>query len=163
MGTRCSSQIIFSTNIMRVDSLKISGAYTTWMNGEKKHSERSKKDMKAWKWHESWWFEVVLQESTGNDWEIAEVFMTISIPFPRISIYYLLQQLFRLPYSSICSFLNYLYLHCYRKVLSCVACGRLKTAFQIASRSGSIPDVQYVSDMVWSFLFYSSYVFVVMC
>ncbi|KAH7298964.1 hypothetical protein KP509_25G067100 [Ceratopteris richardii] len=34
----------------------------------------------------------------------------------------------------------------HRKVLSCVACGRLKTAFQFASRSGSIADVQYVSD-----------------
>ncbi|KAI3977360.1 hypothetical protein MKX01_000273 [Papaver californicum] len=33
----------------------------------------------------------------------------------------------------------------HRKVLACVVCGRLKTAFQIASRSGSIADVQYVA------------------
>ncbi|KAI4380183.1 hypothetical protein MLD38_006402 [Melastoma candidum] len=33
----------------------------------------------------------------------------------------------------------------HRKVLSCVVCGRLKTAFQIASRSGSVADVQYVA------------------
>lgn len=33
----------------------------------------------------------------------------------------------------------------HRKVLSCVACGRLKTAFQVASRSGNIADVQYVA------------------
>lgn len=33
----------------------------------------------------------------------------------------------------------------HRKVLACVVCGRLKSAFQIASRSGSIADVQYVA------------------
>ncbi|KAJ0971286.1 hypothetical protein J5N97_019245 [Dioscorea zingiberensis] len=33
----------------------------------------------------------------------------------------------------------------HRKVLACVICGRLKTAFQIASRSGSVADVQYVA------------------
>ncbi|KAI3855038.1 hypothetical protein MKX03_018432 [Papaver bracteatum] len=33
----------------------------------------------------------------------------------------------------------------HRKVLACVVCGRLKTAFQIASRSGSVADVQYVA------------------
>uniref|UniRef100_A0A1D1Z361 Zinc finger FYVE domain-containing protein 26 n=1 Tax=Anthurium amnicola TaxID=1678845 RepID=A0A1D1Z361_9ARAE len=33
----------------------------------------------------------------------------------------------------------------HRKVLACVICGRLKSAFQIASRSGSIADVQYVA------------------
>lgn len=32
-----------------------------------------------------------------------------------------------------------------RKVLACVVCGRLKSAFQIASRSGSVADVQYVA------------------
>ncbi|KAE8665552.1 Zinc finger FYVE domain-containing protein 26 isoform 2 [Hibiscus syriacus] len=31
------------------------------------------------------------------------------------------------------------------KVLACVVCGRLKSAFQIASRSGSVADVQYVA------------------
>ncbi|KAF6135258.1 hypothetical protein GIB67_009046 [Kingdonia uniflora] len=30
------------------------------------------------------------------------------------------------------------------KVLACVVCGRLKSAFQIASRSGSVADVQFV-------------------
>ncbi|XP_010526122.1 PREDICTED: uncharacterized protein LOC104803772 [Tarenaya hassleriana] len=34
---------------------------------------------------------------------------------------------------------------CHRKVLACVVCGRLKSAFQIASRSGSVADVQYVA------------------
>ncbi|KAF6147315.1 hypothetical protein GIB67_009798 [Kingdonia uniflora] len=29
----------------------------------------------------------------------------------------------------------------HRKVLACVVCGRLKSAFQIASRSGSVADV----------------------
>ncbi|XP_021746280.1 uncharacterized protein LOC110712151 isoform X1 [Chenopodium quinoa] len=33
----------------------------------------------------------------------------------------------------------------HRKVLACVVCGRLKGAFQIASRSGSVADVQYVA------------------
>ncbi|KAG6474190.1 uncharacterized protein LOC122028060 isoform X1 [Zingiber officinale] len=33
----------------------------------------------------------------------------------------------------------------HRKVLACVVCGRLKSAFQIASRSGSIADVEYVA------------------
>lgn len=33
----------------------------------------------------------------------------------------------------------------HRKVLACVVCGRLKSAFQIASRSGSVADVQYVA------------------
>ncbi|VFQ79855.1 unnamed protein product [Cuscuta campestris] len=33
----------------------------------------------------------------------------------------------------------------HRKVLACVVCGRLKSAFQIASRSGSLADVQYVA------------------
>ncbi|KAJ4959547.1 hypothetical protein NE237_026658 [Protea cynaroides] len=33
----------------------------------------------------------------------------------------------------------------HRKVLACVVCGRLKTAFQFASRSGSVADVQYVA------------------
>lgn len=33
----------------------------------------------------------------------------------------------------------------HRKVLACVVCGRLKTAFQIASRSGVVADVQYVA------------------
>ncbi|KAL3745323.1 hypothetical protein ACJRO7_014433 [Eucalyptus globulus] len=33
----------------------------------------------------------------------------------------------------------------HRKVLACVICGRLKSAFQIASRSGSVADVQYVA------------------
>ncbi|KAK8634983.1 hypothetical protein V6N13_022861 [Hibiscus sabdariffa] len=32
-----------------------------------------------------------------------------------------------------------------RKVLACVVCGRLKSAFQITSRSGSVTDVQYVA------------------
>ena len=36
----------------------------------------------------------------------------------------------------------------YRKVLACVICGRLKSAFQIASRSESISDVQYVAHVV---------------
>ncbi|KAH7840144.1 hypothetical protein Vadar_013191 [Vaccinium darrowii] len=31
------------------------------------------------------------------------------------------------------------------QVLACVVCGRLKSAFQIASRSGSVADVQYVA------------------
>lgn len=35
-----------------------------------------------------------------------------------------------------------------RKVLACVVCGRLKSAFQIASRSGSVADVQYVAHQV---------------
>ncbi|XP_038897971.1 uncharacterized protein LOC120085832 isoform X2 [Benincasa hispida] len=33
----------------------------------------------------------------------------------------------------------------HRKVLACVVCGRLKSAFQIASRSGSVADVEYVA------------------
>ncbi|XP_057838551.1 uncharacterized protein LOC131048568 isoform X2 [Cryptomeria japonica] len=33
----------------------------------------------------------------------------------------------------------------HRKVLACVVCGRLKSAFQIASRSGNVADVQYVA------------------
>ncbi|BBN06274.1 zinc finger FYVE domain-containing protein 26 [Marchantia polymorpha subsp. ruderalis] len=33
----------------------------------------------------------------------------------------------------------------HRKVLACVICGRLKSAYQIASRSNSVSDVQYVS------------------
>ncbi|KAI8568864.1 hypothetical protein RHMOL_Rhmol02G0233700 [Rhododendron molle] len=33
----------------------------------------------------------------------------------------------------------------HRRVLACVVCGRLKSAFQIASRSGSVADVQYVA------------------
>ncbi|KAG8375536.1 hypothetical protein BUALT_Bualt10G0109900 [Buddleja alternifolia] len=33
----------------------------------------------------------------------------------------------------------------HRKVLACVVSGRLKSAFQIASRSGSVADVQYVA------------------
>ncbi|CAL0305695.1 unnamed protein product [Lupinus luteus] len=33
----------------------------------------------------------------------------------------------------------------HRKVLACVVCGRLKSAFQFASRSGSVADVQYVA------------------
>ncbi|CDY38507.1 BnaC03g26900D [Brassica napus] len=33
----------------------------------------------------------------------------------------------------------------HRKVLACVVCGRLKRAFQIASKSGSVADVQYVA------------------
>lgn len=33
----------------------------------------------------------------------------------------------------------------HRKVLACVVCGRLKSAFQIASRNGSVADVQYVA------------------
>ncbi|XP_010472597.1 PREDICTED: uncharacterized protein LOC104752215 [Camelina sativa] len=33
----------------------------------------------------------------------------------------------------------------HRKVLACVVCGRLKSAFQIASKSGSVADVQYVA------------------
>ncbi|PKA58911.1 hypothetical protein AXF42_Ash001004 [Apostasia shenzhenica] len=33
----------------------------------------------------------------------------------------------------------------HRKVLACVVCGRLKSAFQVASRSGSVADVQYVA------------------
>jgi zinc finger FYVE domain-containing protein 26 len=33
-------------------------------------------------------------------------------------------------------------------VLACVICGRLKSAFQIASRSESISDVQYVAHVV---------------
>ncbi|KAF3446015.1 hypothetical protein FNV43_RR11193 [Rhamnella rubrinervis] len=36
----------------------------------------------------------------------------------------------------------------HRKVLACVVCGRLKSAFQIASRSGSVADVQYVAHQV---------------
>lgn len=43
-------------------------------------------------------------------------------------------------------FLNFLWE--YRKVLACVICGRLKSAFQIASRSESISDVQYVAHVV---------------
>lgn len=39
-------------------------------------------------------------------------------------------------------------LHICRKVLACVVCGRLKSAFQIASRSGSVADVQYVAHQV---------------
>lgn len=39
-------------------------------------------------------------------------------------------------------------LFAYRKVLACVICGRLKSAFQIASRSESISDVQYVAHVV---------------
>jgi len=35
----------------------------------------------------------------------------------------------------------------HRKVLACVICGRLKSAFQIASRSESISDVQYVAHV----------------
>ncbi|KAK8497925.1 hypothetical protein V6N12_063775 [Hibiscus sabdariffa] len=35
-----------------------------------------------------------------------------------------------------------------RKVLACVVCGRLKSAFQITSRSGSVTDVQYVAHQV---------------
>ncbi|KAK8528286.1 hypothetical protein V6N13_056963 [Hibiscus sabdariffa] len=34
------------------------------------------------------------------------------------------------------------------KVLACVVCGNLKSAFQIASRSGSVADVQYVAHQV---------------
>ncbi|KAL0330775.1 UNVERIFIED_CONTAM: hypothetical protein Sangu_1623000 [Sesamum angustifolium] len=37
----------------------------------------------------------------------------------------------------------------HRKVLACVVCGRLKSAFQIASRSGSVADVQYVAHQTW--------------
>uniref|UniRef100_A0A1J3CB32 ZFYVE26-like TPR repeats domain-containing protein n=1 Tax=Noccaea caerulescens TaxID=107243 RepID=A0A1J3CB32_NOCCA len=33
----------------------------------------------------------------------------------------------------------------HRKVLACVVCGRLKSAFQIAAKSGSVADVQYVA------------------
>lgn len=33
----------------------------------------------------------------------------------------------------------------HRKVLACVVCGRLKSAFQVASRSGNVADVQYVA------------------
>lgn len=33
----------------------------------------------------------------------------------------------------------------HRKVLACVVCGRLKRAFQIASKSGNVADVQYVA------------------
>ncbi|CAM6127643.1 unnamed protein product [Calypogeia fissa] len=33
----------------------------------------------------------------------------------------------------------------HRKVLACVVCGRLKTAFQIASKNNSVTDVQYVA------------------
>lgn len=33
-------------------------------------------------------------------------------------------------------------------MLACVVCGRLKSAFQIASRSGSVADVQYVAHQV---------------
>lgn len=33
----------------------------------------------------------------------------------------------------------------HRKVLACVVCGRLKSAFQVASRSGNVSDVQYVA------------------
>ncbi|ONM40981.1 hypothetical protein ZEAMMB73_Zm00001d044364 [Zea mays] len=36
----------------------------------------------------------------------------------------------------------------HRKVLACVVCGRLKSAFQIAARSGSVADVQYVAHQV---------------
>lgn len=32
--------------------------------------------------------------------------------------------------------------------MACVVCGRLKSAFQIASRSGSVADVQYVAHQV---------------
>ncbi|GER40378.1 zinc finger protein, partial [Striga asiatica] len=39
----------------------------------------------------------------------------------------------------------------HRKVLACVVCGRLKSAFQIASRSGSVADVQYVAHQVTVF------------
>ncbi|XP_024403575.1 uncharacterized protein [Physcomitrium patens] len=35
----------------------------------------------------------------------------------------------------------------HRKVLACVICGRLKSAFQIASRSENISDVQYVAHV----------------
>ncbi|XP_022729138.1 uncharacterized protein LOC111284627 isoform X2 [Durio zibethinus] len=38
----------------------------------------------------------------------------------------------------------------HRKVLACVVCGRLKSAFQIASRSGSVADVQYVAHQLIS-------------
>lgn len=34
-------------------------------------------------------------------------------------------------------------------MLACVVCGRLKSAFQIASRSGSVADVQYVAHQVF--------------
>ncbi|KAL0330308.1 UNVERIFIED_CONTAM: hypothetical protein Sradi_5017500 [Sesamum radiatum] len=37
----------------------------------------------------------------------------------------------------------------HRKVLACVVCGRLKSAFQIASRSGSVADVQYVAHQMF--------------
>ncbi|XP_047251765.1 uncharacterized protein LOC107839091 isoform X3 [Capsicum annuum] len=40
----------------------------------------------------------------------------------------------------------------HRKVLACVVCGRLKSAFQIASRSGSVADVQYVAHQVHKIL-----------
>jgi zinc finger FYVE domain-containing protein 26 len=35
----------------------------------------------------------------------------------------------------------------HRKVLACVIWGRLKSAFQIASRSESVSDVQYVAHV----------------
>ncbi|KAK4388878.1 hypothetical protein Sango_2224800 [Sesamum angolense] len=39
----------------------------------------------------------------------------------------------------------------HRKVLACVVCGRLKSAFQIASRSGSVADVQHYMPMHFQF------------
>ncbi|MFS7994409.1 hypothetical protein Hanom_Chr12g01105771 [Helianthus anomalus] len=45
-------------------------------------------------------------------------------------------------------------LHCwhFKKVLACVVCGCLKSAFQIASRSEGVADVQYVAHQVFNFL-----------
>ncbi|KAJ1687936.1 hypothetical protein LUZ63_019326 [Rhynchospora breviuscula] len=42
----------------------------------------------------------------------------------------------------------------HRKVLALVICGRLKGAFQVASRSGSVADVQYVAHQVIHFLYF---------
>ncbi|KAF8393336.1 hypothetical protein HHK36_021578 [Tetracentron sinense] len=46
-----------------------------------------------------------------------------------------------------------------RKVLACVVCGRLKSAFQIASRSGSVADVQYVAHQLEIFKLFLSLCF----
>lgn len=54
-----------------------------------------------------------------------------------------------------------------RKVLACVVCGRLKTAFQIASKNMSVTDVQYVAHQVSSgasfFIFSSTFCLLYVC
>ncbi|KAF9601654.1 hypothetical protein IFM89_021120 [Coptis chinensis] len=68
-----------------------------------------------------------------------------AMAFNRDTSVHMLQHLSSLSYSPVSLFWEFFY----RKVLACVVCGRLKSAFQIASRSGSVADVQYVAHQVF--------------